>query len=176
MENIFSFSNMSIFPKFSCIPFCSLRQFNTWATCILSADCKTFLQTSLILVGEIGGNEYNYAFVQGTDIEVIESLLLQLSATSASRSKYVRTLFKCCNSFDFPVSLSLHMTFLCFCLDIQIRYKLQPSLHSLLVKSNQKYEMILLSYTRTTWLLVQTVNYRLLFSEYLLRVNIIIAL
>lgn len=71
---------MSIFPKFSCIPFCSLRQFNTWATCILSADCKTFLQTSLILVGEIGGNEYNYAFVQGTDLEVIESFVTAINS------------------------------------------------------------------------------------------------
>ncbi|KAL2524245.1 GDSL esterase/lipase [Abeliophyllum distichum] len=43
--------------------------------CKTSPDCKIFFQTSLILVGEIGGNEYNFAFMQGTDREVIESLV-----------------------------------------------------------------------------------------------------
>ncbi|KAL2473675.1 GDSL esterase/lipase [Forsythia ovata] len=43
--------------------------------CNTNPDCKIFLQTSLIIVGEIGGNEYNYAFMQGTDRKVIESFV-----------------------------------------------------------------------------------------------------
>ncbi|CAA2957402.1 GDSL esterase lipase At1g28590-like [Olea europaea subsp. europaea] len=46
--------------------------------CQANSDCKTFLQTSLIIVGEIGGNEYNYAFVQGANREVIESFVIAI--------------------------------------------------------------------------------------------------
>ncbi|XP_047971681.1 GDSL esterase/lipase At1g28590-like [Salvia hispanica] len=37
--------------------------------CHTPSDCKNFLETSLVLVGEIGGNDYNYAFLQGKSFE-----------------------------------------------------------------------------------------------------------
>ncbi|KAH1063226.1 hypothetical protein J1N35_028213 [Gossypium stocksii] len=39
--------------------------------CSSSSDCKEFLKTSLIVMGEIGGNDYNYAFLQGKNTEEI---------------------------------------------------------------------------------------------------------
>ncbi|GMJ15950.1 hypothetical protein like AT1G31550 [Hibiscus trionum] len=39
--------------------------------CSSSSDCKELLRNSLIVMGEIGGNDYNYAFLQGIDAEEI---------------------------------------------------------------------------------------------------------
>ncbi|MCL7035555.1 hypothetical protein MKW94_025178 [Papaver nudicaule] len=36
-----------------------------------SNDCHEYLKTSLILMGEIGGNDYNHPFFQGRDVEEI---------------------------------------------------------------------------------------------------------
>ncbi|XP_012443786.1 GDSL esterase/lipase At1g28580 [Gossypium raimondii] len=40
--------------------------------CSSSSDCKDFLKKSLIVMGEIGGNDYNYAFLQGKNtVEIL---------------------------------------------------------------------------------------------------------
>ncbi|KAL8032475.1 hypothetical protein ABFX02_13G098300 [Erythranthe guttata] len=37
----------------------------------LPADCEKYLESSLVLVGEIGGNDYNDAFLQGQSVDVV---------------------------------------------------------------------------------------------------------
>ncbi|KAK8691194.1 hypothetical protein V6N13_074712 [Hibiscus sabdariffa] len=39
--------------------------------CSSSSDCKQLLRNSLIVMGEIGGNDYNHGFLQGIDAEEI---------------------------------------------------------------------------------------------------------
>ncbi|KAK8662592.1 hypothetical protein V6N13_092162 [Hibiscus sabdariffa] len=43
--------------------------------CSSSSDCKEVLRTSLVLMGEIGGNDYNHAIQQGINIEEIRDLV-----------------------------------------------------------------------------------------------------
>lgn len=38
-------------------------------------DCAEKLKDSLFMVGEIGGNDYNYALFQGKSIEEVKSLV-----------------------------------------------------------------------------------------------------
>lgn len=40
----------------------------------MDADCKNFLETALVMVGEIGVNDYNYAFLQGKS-ELVQSFI-----------------------------------------------------------------------------------------------------
>ncbi|XP_071709099.1 GDSL esterase/lipase At1g28570-like [Rutidosis leptorrhynchoides] len=41
--------------------------------CATTSDCKSLLSESLILMGEIGGNDYNHAFVTGKSVKEIKS-------------------------------------------------------------------------------------------------------
>ncbi|KAI6705355.1 hypothetical protein NL676_008317 [Syzygium grande] len=43
--------------------------------CNTSSDCNEFLGKSLVLMGEIGGNDYNYPFFMGSDLEEIQELV-----------------------------------------------------------------------------------------------------
>ncbi|GMI87236.1 hypothetical protein like AT1G28570 [Hibiscus trionum] len=43
--------------------------------CSSSSDCKEILMTSLIVMGEIGGNDYNHAFREGINIKEIRELV-----------------------------------------------------------------------------------------------------
>ncbi|OMO72711.1 Lipase, GDSL [Corchorus olitorius] len=43
--------------------------------CSSFSDCKEMLQNSLIVMGEIGGNDYNYAFLQGKKVEEIREFV-----------------------------------------------------------------------------------------------------
>ncbi|MBA0776861.1 hypothetical protein Gotri_011803 [Gossypium trilobum] len=43
--------------------------------CSSSSNCKELLRNSLIVMGEIGGNDYNHAFMQGKNIENIRQLV-----------------------------------------------------------------------------------------------------
>ncbi|KAA8515154.1 hypothetical protein F0562_018333 [Nyssa sinensis] len=43
--------------------------------CLTSSNCNKLLQSSLVLMGEIGGNDYNYAFLSGRSIEEIQSFV-----------------------------------------------------------------------------------------------------
>ncbi|XP_043694357.1 acetylajmalan esterase-like [Telopea speciosissima] len=43
--------------------------------CSTETECRQKLGNSLFLVGEIGGNDYNYAFFQGKTMEEVESLI-----------------------------------------------------------------------------------------------------
>ncbi|XP_030552345.2 GDSL esterase/lipase At1g31550-like [Rhodamnia argentea] len=40
-----------------------------------SSDCKEFLGKSLVLMGEIGGNDYNYPFFMGRDLEEMQDIV-----------------------------------------------------------------------------------------------------
>nr|GLL45843.1 GDSL esterase/lipase At1g28580-like [Ipomoea trifida] len=51
---------------------------------IHSADCKEKLQSSLVMMGEIGGNDYNYAFFQGFPREEISSFVPKVISTISS--------------------------------------------------------------------------------------------
>ncbi|XP_019175946.1 PREDICTED: GDSL esterase/lipase At1g28580-like [Ipomoea nil] len=51
---------------------------------IHSADCKEKLQSSLVIMGEIGGNDYNYAFLQGFPREEISSFVPKVISTISS--------------------------------------------------------------------------------------------
>ncbi|KAH6790314.1 hypothetical protein C2S51_005320 [Perilla frutescens var. frutescens] len=42
------------------------------------SGCKNFLRSSLVVVGEIGGNDYNYAFLQGKSTELVQSFIPQV--------------------------------------------------------------------------------------------------
>nr|GMD86471.1 GDSL esterase/lipase At1g28590-like [Ipomoea batatas] len=44
-------------------------------------ECKKYLQSSLILMGEIGGNDYNDPFLEGHSIEEIQSFVPNVIAT-----------------------------------------------------------------------------------------------
>ncbi|MCD7464972.1 hypothetical protein HAX54_000306 [Datura stramonium] len=43
--------------------------------CKSSSECKDFLKNSLILFGEIGGNDYNYPFLDGMSIQMVKSMV-----------------------------------------------------------------------------------------------------
>ncbi|XP_057465115.1 acetylajmalan esterase-like [Actinidia eriantha] len=45
------------------------------AICDTDRDCAEKLKSSLFMVGEIGGNDYNYALFQGKTIEEVESIV-----------------------------------------------------------------------------------------------------
>ena len=44
-------------------------------TCVELTDCIEKLKNALFMVGEIGGNDYNYALFQGKTMEEVESLV-----------------------------------------------------------------------------------------------------
>ncbi|KAK8490628.1 hypothetical protein V6N13_141649 [Hibiscus sabdariffa] len=52
--------------------------------CSSSSECKELLGNSLIVMGEIGGNDYNHGFEQGTNIEKIRHLVPLVVDTIAS--------------------------------------------------------------------------------------------
>ena len=41
-------------------------------------NCAEKLKTSMLMVGEIGGNDYNYALLQGKTIEEVRHLVLEI--------------------------------------------------------------------------------------------------
>ncbi|KAL5729938.1 acetylajmaline esterase [Ranunculus cassubicifolius] len=43
--------------------------------CNSPTNCRNFFLTTLLLVGEIGGNDYNYPFFQGKDLQEIHSIV-----------------------------------------------------------------------------------------------------
>ncbi|KAI8002039.1 GDSL esterase/lipase [Camellia lanceoleosa] len=60
---------------------CSLGNQLDWfkrmlpSLCHTPSDCKKLLRNSLVLMGEIGGNDYNHAFDSGRNIEEIQSFV-----------------------------------------------------------------------------------------------------
>ncbi|KAI5679795.1 hypothetical protein M9H77_01022 [Catharanthus roseus] len=52
-------------------------------------DCKEKLKTALVLVGEIGGNDYNYAFFEGRTPDEINSLVPEVVNTIKNAIKRV---------------------------------------------------------------------------------------
>ncbi|XP_019175962.1 PREDICTED: GDSL esterase/lipase At1g28580-like [Ipomoea nil] len=63
----------------------------SFCTNIHSADCKEKLQSSLVMMGEIGGNDYNYAFLQGIPREEISSSFVPevISTISSAITKLI---------------------------------------------------------------------------------------
>ncbi|XP_058100728.1 GDSL esterase/lipase At5g45910-like [Magnolia sinica] len=51
--------------------------------CNTDKDCADYFRKSLFLVGEIGGNDYNYAFFQGASMKQIRSFVPQVVDTIA---------------------------------------------------------------------------------------------
>ncbi|KAI3456179.1 hypothetical protein Pfo_012842 [Paulownia fortunei] len=59
--------------------------------CPNPAKCKNFLETSLILVGEIGGNDYNHAFLEGKTVDVVQSFIPEVvEAISLTINKLIK--------------------------------------------------------------------------------------
>ncbi|XWS27854.1 hypothetical protein CRYUN_Cryun25bG0015300 [Craigia yunnanensis] len=52
--------------------------------CSSSSGCKELLLNSLIVMGEIGGNDYNHAFLEGKDAEEIQEFVPLVAHTIAS--------------------------------------------------------------------------------------------
>ncbi|TYG71967.1 hypothetical protein ES288_D05G441700v1 [Gossypium darwinii] len=69
--------------------------------CSSSSNCKELLRNSLIVMGEIGGNDYNHAFMQGKNIENIRQLV-PLVVDIISSSINVR-IDGCCPCFKLGV-------------------------------------------------------------------------
>ncbi|KAL0362946.1 UNVERIFIED_CONTAM: Acetylajmalan esterase [Sesamum calycinum] len=63
--------------------------------CLNSRDCVEKLQNALFMVGEIGGNDYNYAIFQGKTMEELRSMVPDVVATivdAARLQKAIHTL------------------------------------------------------------------------------------
>lgn len=56
-------------------------------------DCVEKLQNALFMVGEIGGNDYNYAIFQGKTMEELRSMVPDVVAAiiDAARVSYITT-------------------------------------------------------------------------------------
>ncbi|PIN18846.1 Sinapine esterase [Handroanthus impetiginosus] len=52
--------------------------------CHTSSDCKKYLESSLVLVGEIGGNDYNHAFFEGIKVAEVQSFAPDVVKTIGS--------------------------------------------------------------------------------------------
>ncbi|KAF9612176.1 hypothetical protein IFM89_038364 [Coptis chinensis] len=52
--------------------------------CALPSGCKDMLSTSLFLVGEIGGNDYNYPFLQGKSVQELRAIVPHVIDTISS--------------------------------------------------------------------------------------------
>ncbi|KAL2245212.1 UNVERIFIED_CONTAM: Acetylajmalan esterase [Sesamum indicum] len=57
--------------------------------CLNSRDCAEKLQNALFMVGEIGGNDYNYAIFQGKTMEELRSMVPDVVATIVDAARRV---------------------------------------------------------------------------------------
>ncbi|XVE50623.1 hypothetical protein DITRI_Ditri01bG0178300 [Diplodiscus trichospermus] len=58
--------------------------------CSYSSDCKEILQSSLIVMGEIGGNDYNYAFRERKNVKVVrQSVPLVVQAIASAINELI---------------------------------------------------------------------------------------
>lgn len=60
----------------------------------IDADCKEYFSKSLFLVGEIGGNDYNYAFFKGKSLDdaksyvpTVATAIIDATEVSAEQSR-----------------------------------------------------------------------------------------
>ena len=72
-------------------------------------DCKELLRNSLIAMGEIGGNDYNYAFWQGKNTEETIELVPFVVDTIASAINVRNSLPTCENIDKFADFLSIEL-------------------------------------------------------------------
>ncbi|KAG5541591.1 hypothetical protein RHGRI_021431 [Rhododendron griersonianum] len=65
-------------------------------TCIKARDCSEKLKTSLFIVGEIGGDDYNYAFLEGKTIEEVISMVPEVvgAIITAVKASFPRSWIK----------------------------------------------------------------------------------
>uniref|UniRef100_A0A0E0MFU2 Esterase n=1 Tax=Oryza punctata TaxID=4537 RepID=A0A0E0MFU2_ORYPU len=59
------------------------------STCSSQQDCERKLAGALFLVGEIGGNDYNYAFFQGRSIESVKTYVPQVEVIELGATKII---------------------------------------------------------------------------------------
>lgn len=71
----------------------------------MSIDCKEFLANSLIIAGEIGGNDYYYMLRNGTSIEVVKSYVPIVVETISSAIEVKKKHFNI-NIFSFGVLIN----------------------------------------------------------------------
>ncbi|XP_020868886.1 GDSL esterase/lipase At1g28570 isoform X2 [Arabidopsis lyrata subsp. lyrata] len=74
----FPFTNVSLAVQLS-----SFKE-SLSSLCGSPSDCKDMIENALILMGEIGGNDYNYAFFTGKNIEEIKELVPLVIGTISS--------------------------------------------------------------------------------------------
>ncbi|KAE9458962.1 hypothetical protein C3L33_09122, partial [Rhododendron williamsianum] len=65
-------------------------------TCIKARDCSEKLKTSLFIVGEIGGDDYNYAFLERKTIEEVISMVPEVvgAIITAVKASFPRSWIK----------------------------------------------------------------------------------
>ncbi|XP_051128511.1 GDSL esterase/lipase At5g03980-like [Andrographis paniculata] len=59
------------------------------STCFDESDCTDRLETALFMVGEIGGNDYNYAIFQGKSMDEVRSMVPEVVAAILKAAKKV---------------------------------------------------------------------------------------
>ncbi|KAF3334453.1 acetylajmalan esterase-like protein [Carex littledalei] len=71
-----------------------LEWFNSYlnSTCSSQSDCAQKIEQALFLVGEIGGNDYNYAFFQGASINQAMNYVPQVVQSIIDAAKHVISL------------------------------------------------------------------------------------
>ncbi|KAH6792990.1 GDSL-like Lipase/Acylhydrolase superfamily protein [Perilla frutescens var. hirtella] len=57
-----------------------------------AANCENFLATSLVLVGEIGGNDYNHPFIAGKSVELVKTFVPEVVKAISSTIEVAVTL------------------------------------------------------------------------------------
>ena len=57
--------------KKECVPYISQSSFNS----VICIDCEEKLKSALFIVGEIGGNDYNYALLEGKTVRGVMSMV-----------------------------------------------------------------------------------------------------
>ncbi|XP_020272813.1 GDSL esterase/lipase At5g03980-like, partial [Asparagus officinalis] len=81
IANLFTHSSLSV----------QLKWFKSHlnSTCFSRAECAKKLRQSLVMMGEIGGNDYNYAFMAGKSIEQVESYVPYVVQTIVNATKHL---------------------------------------------------------------------------------------
>lgn len=60
--------------------------------CLHSTECDVYFGKALFLVGEIGGNDYNYAFFMGKTLEEVRSYVPKVVGAVVAATEVCKTL------------------------------------------------------------------------------------
>ena len=75
------------------------------------AEIKRKLENALVLMGEIGGNDYNLAFFQGKTLEQVYQLVPNVVQTIKYAVQVNQTFYKILITFEFYSTKSLNHKF-----------------------------------------------------------------